>query len=98
MEAAFVKELSNYYPVVDEPGEGVVRLRTALVDISSMLVYKAPAHIAARRTIDSKPGGATLETEAVDSVTEERILAIIGSTNSFVQTITDNPLVVHGSA
>jgi len=80
MDDAFAEAMSVTYPLTEEPGEGVLRFRTAITDIYPMSVYTSPSRIAALRWANSQPGGATFEWEAVDSLTDRRIMAVIGKT------------------
>jgi hypothetical protein len=82
--AAMAKELGKDYPLVTEPGPGVMRVRTAITN----LVSNKPGLIAAMAIIPggslayaalpakyNNIGSATMEGEALDSVTGERIAA-----------------------
>jgi len=78
IEAAFVKSVSACYTIVEQPGEGVGRFRTALTDISPLYVYKSPEDIAALTWANSRAGGGAFEMEFVDSVSMKQIAAIVG--------------------
>ncbi|MCZ6699369.1 MAG: DUF3313 domain-containing protein [Planctomycetota bacterium] len=81
MHDTLVDALQDRYPIVDEPGEGVLRFRTAITDVFPEIVYitqdadKQPV----KNWANSTPGGAGMEGEAIDSVTGERILGLITS-------------------
>lgn len=78
MRAEFVKSLSECYTIVDEPGEGVARFRTAVTDISPMFVYESAEDIAALTWANSRAAGSAFEVELVDSVTKEQMAAVVG--------------------
>ena len=78
MHAKFVESVSDCYTIVEEPGEGVARFRTALTDISPMYTYKSAEDIAALTWANSRAGGGAFEMEMVDSVTKEQMAAIVG--------------------
>ena len=78
MHSEFVKSLSDCYTIVDEPGEGVLRFRTALTDISPMFVYQSAEDIAALTWANSRAAGSAFEVELVDSVTKEQMAAVVG--------------------
>ena len=78
MHAEFVKSLSGCYTIVEEPGEGVARFRTALTDISPMFVYESADDIAALTWANSKAAGSAFEIELVDSVSKEQMAAMVG--------------------
>ncbi len=73
LEDEAVKALSERYQVVSAPGPGVLRLRVALTDIQkgNPLLNIHPGTKLSGVGI----GGASMEGEATDSVTGERILA-----------------------
>jgi hypothetical protein len=75
-----VEALSDGYPLVDEPGEGVLRFRGAITDAYPAYKYATPDrdNHPAKNYMNSAPGGGAFEAEAVDSVTGERVFAIIG--------------------
>ncbi len=87
--ASLVKHVEDAYPVVDEPGPGVLRLRTALIDVvpgkpvAGTLSTVVPGGLAvstAKRAATGTHlfvGEAALEGEIVDSVSGERIVAFI---------------------
>jgi hypothetical protein len=69
------KALSERYTVVTAPGPGVLRLRTALTDIKKT----TPAlniHPATKLS-GLGLGGASMEAEALDSQTGERVFAVV---------------------
>ncbi len=77
------------YPVVEEPGEDVLRLRVAITDViptkpipNTMGTLLVPARLvsAAKRKIsgtDLFVGQVAIEAEVVDSQTNERLLALV---------------------
>ena len=74
-EEEIARALNENYTVVDEPGEGVLRLRIAVTDIKANMpilnihMYSSTTGIGL--------GSASMEGEAIDSVTGEEILAVI---------------------
>jgi hypothetical protein len=72
-----VKALSRHYTVVTEPGPGVLRLRAAITGI------KKNVSLASVRSITRAPdiglGGASMEAEALDALTGERVAAVVDS-------------------
>ncbi|MBU0469666.1 MAG: DUF3313 domain-containing protein [Candidatus Omnitrophica bacterium] len=69
--------LKGRFEIVDAPGEGVLLLRTALTDVLSSKVL---LNIAWHTTLAGLgTGGAAMEAEFVDSMTQERVLAIVDS-------------------
>lgn len=72
-----IAALSEKFTVVDEPGPGVLRIRTAItsVETTTPILNIHPA----MKLIGLGLGGAAMEAEAVDSVTGERIVAIVDS-------------------
>ena len=72
-----VEVLSDHYEVVEEPGEGVLLCRIAVTDVVSNKVA-LNLHWSTTAT-GVGIGGAALEADFVDSVTNERILAVIDS-------------------
>ncbi len=79
IDSAFEGELTAYYPKVDAPGEGVIRLRAAITDMWPAFVYESPQEITALQWANSRPGGTSMEAEAVDSVSGKRIFAFVAS-------------------
>ena len=79
MDDAFERELTAYYPKVDRPGEGVIRFRAVITDIWPAFLYDSPQDITALEWVNSRAGGSTIEAEAVDSVSGERVFAVIVS-------------------
>lgn len=78
IEAAFVESISECYTIVEQPGEGVARFRTALTDISPLYAYKSAEDIAALTWANSRAGGGAFEMEFVDSVSKKQIAAVVG--------------------
>jgi len=72
---AFVAALEDHYPVVDEAGPGVLRFRTAITDLHPIHKYKHATNI--HRSVNTRAGGASFESEAVDSVSGVRVMALI---------------------
>ncbi len=70
-----VAEINEKYEVVDTPGEGILRIRTALTDIYPNKIYLNLHWL----TSLSKHGigGAAIESEFVDTATGERILGVV---------------------
>ena len=93
---AIEKQLGSSYPIVNEPGPGVLHLRIAITNVQRIkpkrkwygyipvaLVVeggKKAARSAAGDTVDLIE--ATVEMEALDSVSEERLVAAIDSQKS----------------
>ena len=81
-----VKALSRNYTVVTEPGPGVLRVRAAITGI------KKNVPLASARSI-TKPqeiglGGASMEAEALDAQTGERVAAVVDSRSGAVLGVT----------
>jgi hypothetical protein len=79
MNDAAVAAVKDRYPVVDEPGEGVLRFRAAITDVRPAINYVA-MDLERRPETDwanSRPSAAWLEGEAVDSVSGERVFGLI---------------------
>jgi hypothetical protein len=86
---ATVKELEGSYPIVGEPGPDVLRVRVAITDIepsnpaTSGLTTVVPIGLAIstiKKGVTGKHtgvGGASMEAEFLDSVTNERLAAAI---------------------
>jgi hypothetical protein len=70
-----VKALSKNYLVVDRPASGVLRLRIAITKIveTTPLLNVHPA----MKLTGAGLGGASMEAEAIDSVTNKRVAAIV---------------------
>ncbi len=70
-----MKELTKNYRVVSAPGKGVMRLRIAITDVeeSEPLLNIHPA----MKLTGAGLGGASMEAEGIDSLTGERIGAIV---------------------
>jgi hypothetical protein len=79
MRELMVAALEDRYPIVEQSGEGVLRLRVAITDISSEYTYPVPGvdNRAIKAWMNSTPGTLGTEGEAVDSVSGERIFAVI---------------------
>lgn len=71
------KAFLERFEVVDAPGEGVLLLRTAITDVIPSKVY-LNLHWSTTAT-GLGVGGAAMEAEFVDSVSKERILAVVDS-------------------
>lgn len=81
--------LRDAYPVVEEPGDDVIRLRVAITDViptkpvrNTMGTLLVPARLAsaAKRKItgtDLFVGQVAIEAEVVDSQTNERLMALV---------------------
>ncbi len=70
-----VVALSENYEVVNMPGEGVLRIRTALTDIYPNKIY---LNLHWSTTLSKQGiGGAAIEAEFIDTATGERILGVI---------------------
>jgi hypothetical protein len=70
-----VKALSKNYQVVDRAGPGVLRLRVAITQISETIPL-LNIHPGTKLT-GAGLGGASMEAEAVDSVTNKRVAAVV---------------------
>ena len=81
MQDTLVTALQDRYAIVDQPGNGVLRIRFAITDVVPKNVFvthdadKQPA----KNWANSTPGGAECEGEAIDSVSGERMLGVIMS-------------------
>ncbi len=72
-----VEALSEHYEIVDEPGEGVMLIRIAVTDV---VANKVALNLHWSTTASGVGiGGAAIEAEFLDSVTQERVLAFIDS-------------------
>lgn len=71
-----IKALGDAYPVVDDPGQDVLRVRVAITDIipTNTVVNLVTA---AAVLMPLNMGGASMEAELLDSVSNERLAAII---------------------
>lgn len=88
-EAALVNALKDAYPVVDGPGPGVLRVRTAITDlkpgkpvahaVSTVLpIALAASSVKAIATgTHLGVGEVTIEAELLDSTTNERLIAVV---------------------
>lgn len=72
-----VSEISERYAVVEQPGENTLRIRTALTDVRPAYIHVPSQDVALLRWSNSYPGGASFESEAVDSVSGKRVVAVI---------------------
>ncbi len=72
-----IAALSEKFKVVSEPGPGVLRIRTAItsVETTTPILNIHPA----MKLTGLGLGGASMEAEAIDSVSGERIVAIVDS-------------------
>lgn len=70
-----IKALSKRYTVVKTPGPGVLRIRAAITDIqpTKPLMNIHPAS----KLMGAGLGGASMEAEAIDSQTKERVFAVV---------------------
>ena len=73
--------LSMRYQVVNTPGPGVLRLRMAITDIKTTvpIMNIHPGTKLLGQVLGLGLGGASMEGEAVDSQTGERVLAVVDS-------------------
>ena len=70
-----VSALVKRYRVVSEPGPGVLRLRMAITDVqTTQPMFNI---LPATKLLGFGMGGASMEAEALDSMTGERILAVV---------------------
>lgn len=79
MHDIVVHALEDRYAIVDEAGEGVLRIRLAITDIFPRRPYDTPT-ARARPSLgwmNATPGGGVFESEMVDSVTGERYVASV---------------------
>ena len=75
---SLVTALQDRYPVADQPGQGVLRFRVAITDVYPSDVFvQDQSHTA--QVANSSAGGGTIEGEAVDSVSGDRVFGIIGT-------------------
>lgn len=86
---ALIKALEKHYPVTDQPGPDVMRIRSAITDVepghpvggtmSSILPIGIVISSATKATTDSNVGvgRAAVEMELVDSVSGERLAAAV---------------------
>ena len=75
--AQIVEKLQPSYKVVTEPGQGVARVRVAITDIdeTTPVLNIHPA----MKLSGVGLGGASMEAEAIDSLTNQRIAAVVDS-------------------
>lgn len=73
---AVIEKVQDAYPVVDEPGPDVLRIRAAVTDV---IPANPTANVAAAVAvgIPLDMGGASIEAEFLDSVSQERIAALV---------------------
>ena len=71
--------LGDRHVVVDQPGEGVVRIRRAVTKLRPQRAYDPPDRdkLPQKAFMNSRPGVVTTELEMVDSLTGERIAAAV---------------------
>ncbi len=72
-----VTTLVEYYQVVSAPGQGVLHIRAAITDVEITRPLVNLPHPS--RQLNFGVGGITIEAEAVDSQTGERVLAVVFS-------------------
>jgi len=72
-----VKALSRNYTVVTEPGPGVLRVRAAITGIKKNVPLASVGSLT--KAADIGLGGASMEAEALDAQTGERVAAIVDS-------------------
>ena len=76
-EKEIARALSEKYTVVDEPGKDVLRLRIAVTEVKANLPI---LNVYGYQTVTGIGlGSASMEGEAIDSVTGEQILAVVDS-------------------
>jgi len=83
--------LGDRHEVVDQPGEGVVRVRRAVTKLRPQRAYMTPDQdkLPEKAFLNSRPGVVTTALELVDSLTGERIgAAVIRVRGSFLDTDT----------
>ncbi len=76
---AILQRLGQRYPLVDEVGPGVLRIRQAITALTPQRVYQQPDRnkLPEKAFVNSRPGTLTTESELVDSVTGERLAAAV---------------------
>lgn len=73
---AVIEAVKDAYPVVDKPGRGVLRIRAAITDVIPTNPFVNIVTVATSLTpVDI--GGAAIEAEFLDSLTNERLMAIV---------------------
>lgn len=82
-----IAALSEKYTVVDEPGPGVLRIRAAITSVETTVPIMN-IHPAMKLS-GLGLGGASMEAEAIDSVSGERIVAIVDSQQGNRMSITE---------
>lgn len=73
--AAAVQKLSTDFKIANQPGPGVLRLRVAITDISKTIPL-LNIHPGTKFS-GAGLGGASMEAEAIDSVSSKRIVAVV---------------------
>ena len=74
---SLVEKLSEAYEVVDQPGEGVVIIKTAITDIRANKIY---LNLHWATTLSGLgTGGATIEAEFVDSLSQKIVLSVVST-------------------
>ena len=81
-----VKALSRHYTVVTEPGPGVLRVRAAITGIKKNVPLGSARSIT--KPQDIALGGASMEAEALDAQTGERVAAVVDSRSGAVLGVT----------
>ncbi len=71
-----IEAVKDAYPVVDRPGPDVMRIRTAITDLVSANPWLNLAATAAV-LVPVDMGGAAMEAEFIDSLTGERLAAVV---------------------
>ena len=95
MRATLLETMTDRYPLADGPGEGVLRFRRALTDAYPKRAYSVPDpdNHPVKSWMDSTPGGAVFEAQAIDSVTGERVFAIVAAVRgSYYDTASDQDI------
>ena len=72
-----VKAFDERFTLVENPGEGVLRLRTAITDVLPSKIYLNLHWSTAAAGFGI--GGAAMEAEFVDATTDRRVLAVVDS-------------------
>lgn len=69
--------LEDKYPLADEPGPGVLVIRTAIVDVKPINRVAGVAGKLALKVVNLDVGGASIEAEMVDGDTGDRLAALL---------------------
>jgi hypothetical protein len=77
MHDAMVKAIDGRYPVVNQPGPGVARMKVAITDLKKSKIVQNVIPIS--KIVGTGLGGASVEAELVDSVTNEQLAAVVES-------------------